>query len=330
MAAMRDVVVFAEPRVGFAFEMLDAFLRELDGRHGVSRVRVCVTSKEPVLFWQAAKSLLGFALKALFNPRAIGTFDRPQLMTMRAIARRYGAEVIEPPRNDINDPAFIRDLTAGDPVTHAVCFACLQIWRSDLLRAFDLAVNYHNGYLPDYKGLWATQWSVYRGEEYSGYAFHVMSETIDAGPIILRGRVAVPADAEPMAVGRAKRRAARNDLGKVLDAMESEDVNPMPQPGGGSYFSGKATMALRRIDEPSTLTAEEYDRRLRCFAPLQIKLGDTRYSVTALSPAGRRSPALSFKTADGVKLYPTRLHYLPTWLHRIGAGIPFWTFPTGD
>jgi Formyl transferase len=330
MAAMRSVIIFAEPRVGFAFVMLDALLRELDGRHGVSRVRVCVTSKEPVFIWQTAKSSLKFALKALFNPRAIGTFDRPRPTTMRAIARRYGVEVIEPPRFDVNDPAFVQNLTVGDPVTHAVCFACLQIWRPDLLKTFHLAVNYHNGYLPDYKGLWATEWSIYRREEFSGYAFHVMSETIDTGPIVLRGRVAIPADAVPVAVGRAKQQAAQNDLGKVLDAMESVDLNPTPQSGGGSYFSEKAARALRRIDDPSVLSAEEYERRLRCFAPLQIKLGDTHYPVTALSPAGRRSPALSFKTADGVKMYPTRLHYLPVWLYRTVASIPFWTFPVDD
>lgn len=330
MATMRGMIIFAEPRVDFAYEMLDALLRELDGRHGVCRVRVCVTSKEPALLWQGARSQLAFALKAFFNPRAIGTLDRPRLTTMRAIAQRYGAEVIEPPRYDVNDPTFVRNLKSGDSVTHAVCFACLQIWRPDLLRVFDLAVNYHNGYLPDYKGLWATEWSIYRGEEFSGYAFHVMSETIDTGPIILRNRVAVPAGAEPLAVGRAKRRAAKNDLGKVLDAMESADLNPIPQSGEGSYFSEKAARALRRIDDPTALTVEEYERRLRCFTPLQIKLGDAYYPVTALSPAGRRSPALSFKTADGVKLHPTRLHYLPTWLYRIMARMPFWTYPTDD
>lgn len=330
MAAMRDVIVFAEPQVGFAFEMLDALLQELDGRPGVGRVRVCITSKEPALLRRTVRPLLAFALKAIFNPRATSMFDRPRLTTMRDIARRYGAEVIEPPRHDVNDPAFVRDLAADGPVTHAICFACLQIWRPELLRVFDLAVNYHNGYLPDYKGLWATEWSVYRGEEFSGYAFHVMSETIDAGPIILRGRVSVPADAEPIAVGRAKLTSARRDIGKVLDAMESDDLDLTPQPDGGSYFSAKDTLALCRIDEPGALTAAEYERRLRCFAPLMIKLGDVDYSVTALSRVGRRSPALSFKTADGVELYPTRLHYLPTWLYRIAVAIPFWTFPRDD
>ena len=69
---------------------------------------------------------------------------------------------------------------------------------------------------------------------------------------------------------------------------------------------------------------------MRCFAPLQIKLGDIYYPVTALSPAGPRPSALSFKTADGMKLYPTRLHYLPTWLYRVMSGMPFWTFPADD
>ena len=73
----------------------------------------------------------------------------------------------------------------------------------------------------DYKGRWATHWSVYRGEEYSGYAFHVMDKGIDTGPIISRGRVPIQSNTSPAAVDRLKQKAARKDVGKVLDAMIS-------------------------------------------------------------------------------------------------------------
>jgi hypothetical protein len=48
--------------------------------------------------------------------------------------------------------------------TLALSLGCLQIFKPRLIDAFEMAVNYHDGYLPFYKGLAATAWSLYHRE----------------------------------------------------------------------------------------------------------------------------------------------------------------------
>jgi len=52
------------------------------------------------------------------------------------------------------------------------------------MSVFDVLVNYHNGLLPDYGGLYATRWSVYFNEDSTGFTFHRISDVLDGGPIL--------------------------------------------------------------------------------------------------------------------------------------------------
>jgi len=314
---MPDLIIFADPQIGFAPALLDSFLTALGERKSYRRVRVCVTSRDKPLWMHRTRFAMGYAVKALFNQDMRIRFFPGSFMTVTAVAQQHGVEIIEPPGFDVNGPAFIRRIERESTPTDALSVGCLQIWSPDLLGCFRRAVNYHNGYLPDYKGLWATRWSLYRGESYSGYAFHIMDATIDTGPVLLRGSVPVPRDGDPTPVEREKIAAACRDAGELLDAMQAETIEPQTQHGGGSYFSLRDTLALRRIDDPSTITAAEFERRLLYFPPLNVSLNGATVPVTAVrsvtSPKGR----LSFITADGVTLKATRLNYLPPWLFRL-------------
>ena len=313
------IIIFAEPRVPWVPSLLNAIVTALEERSDLDWVKVCATSQEASRIHLVGRSLSRFAVKALFNPRMAANYERPRMTTVTSVANSHGVELIRPPNYSINDPGFIRDLQARYRPTMALSLACLQIWSAELLEIFDLAVNFHNGYLPDYKGLWATHWSLYNGERFSGYAFHVMDAGIDTGPIIIRDRVPVKPDDSPIAVDRRKIKSARANIEKLLDAMISGSFDSMAQEKGGSYFSGRASVRLWTIDDPRALTANEFFRRLRCFAPLKIRFGEATYPVTSLRQArGRRWP-LSFVTADGVTLYPDRLQYVPTWLY-LAAG----------
>ena len=309
------LIVFAQPTVGWVPSLLDGVLEACKSNPNIEWVKVCITAEDIPRTKSAVRSLAGFAGKALFNPRAASGFDLPRFKTVTSVAKRHGAEIIVPPSYNINDPGFIRTLDARYAPTMALSLACLQIWRAPLLRVFDLAVNFHNGYLPDYKGLWATHWSVYKGEDFSGFAFHVMDEEIDTGPIILRGRVPIEQEDSSLQVERRKMTAARREVAPLLDAMLTGRFEAEVQPEGGSYFSGKASSEIWTINDPGALSAEELFRRLRCFAPLNIVIDGIRYPVSSLKTASRESELLAFKTADGITLSPNRLQYLPTWMY---------------
>jgi methionyl-tRNA formyltransferase len=309
------LIIFPGPSDGFAPSLLDGFLKALESRGEIDSVKICITSRDGSRFLFALRSLLIFSVKTLFNPREARNIRRPKIATVTTVAKRYGAETIEPPLYEINNPAFIRQLESRYEPTIGLSLGCLQIWGTSLLRIFDLAVNFHNGYLPNYKGLGATQWSIYRDEEYSGYAFHLMDKGIDTGPVICRGRVPIQSNMSPAAVDRLKYAAARKDVGNVLDGMISGQVESIVQPKGGSYFSGKDSEKIRTIDDPIKLTSEELHRRVHCFPQLTMQIEDVYYPVTSLMPVGKKVMPLSFVTADDVKLFPDRLRYVPTRLY---------------
>lgn len=314
---MHDLIIFAEPQVGFAPALLDSFLAALGNRQSYRRVRVCVTSRDRPLWIHRARFLMGYLVKALFNRSMRIPFYPGSFTTVTAIARKHGVEIVEPPGFDVNGAEFIRRIANESTRTDALSLGCLQIWSPALLGCFRRAVNYHNGYLPAYKGLWATRWSLYRGEAYSGYAFHLMDTTIDTGPILLRDCVPVPPGGDPVPVEREKLAAACRDAGKLLDAMQAETIEPLAQHDEGSYFSHRDTLALRRIGDPSAVSAAEFQRRLRYFPPLEVNLDSETLPVTAVRPTNATTHRLSFITADGAALEAIRLNYLPPWLFRL-------------
>lgn len=308
---MQRVVIFAGSTISWVPSILEAYLEAIRARDDITCVGVCLLPGKRPGFKVKATSLLAYATKLLFNIDNRNRFGLPVLTTVWDVARRYDLDIIDAPHGGINNPGFIRTLKEKFAPTLALSVGCLQIWGNELLRTFDTAVNYHNGYLPHYKGLWAGNWSIYQGEESSGYAFHVMEEGVDTGPIIVRGLVPILDVDSPASLERRKTESARKEVGKVLDGMLLGVMQPIPQSGEGSYFSERQSRPMWTIEDPADLSAEEFQRRLRCFAPLQISINGTSYPVTSLKPDQDKRASLSFETADGVSLHPHRIQYLP-------------------
>jgi len=58
-----------------------------------------------------------------------------------------------------------------------------------------IAVNYHDGPLPRYAGVFATSWAIYNGESAHGITWHVLEAGVDTGDILLQRRFPIdPAD----------------------------------------------------------------------------------------------------------------------------------------
>ena len=68
-----------------------------------------------------------------------------------------------------------------------------QIFRAPLLDACRRPINYHDGLLPNYRGVAATGWSIYRGESQSGFTFHRMASGSTGARSCVQGRVQVAA-----------------------------------------------------------------------------------------------------------------------------------------
>jgi methionyl-tRNA formyltransferase len=151
----------------------------------------------------------------------------------------------------------------------ALTFLCGQRYRPALLDALSYSANYHNGALPNYRGVYATNWSIYQNEPTTGFTFHRMDAKLDEGPILLAGEVPISADANLWEVEHEKTLAAAGCVPQVL-AMMVQRAPGTPQVGEGRYFSGLACRRMRTIPDPRALSGEELQRRARAFAALTL------------------------------------------------------------
>ncbi len=72
---------------------------------------------------------------------------------------------------------------------HLASIAHLSIVPADALRVVrGLAVNFHDGPLPELAGLNVTSWAILRGEKTHGVTWHVMTERADEGRILEQRR----------------------------------------------------------------------------------------------------------------------------------------------
>jgi methionyl-tRNA formyltransferase len=227
----------------------------------------------------------------------------PLRWTMARAARRAGVPLLHPP--SVNDPAFVAQMASLHPDV-TLTLGCLQLLGPELRAASGRTVNYHNGALPAYRGLAATAWSLYHGEEETGYAFHLVDGGTDTGPLLLEGFVPV-GERSLVELERAKLAAAAARLPALLDLLGA-GAEGRPQ-GSGTTFTHAQFRAAKVVPDPGALTLEELQRRLRAFEVVTLVLAGEPYEVTSLRPA-RRS-RLAFTTSDGSRVEPARFLHAP-------------------
>ena len=315
---MRNVVLFGDPLLAMARSQLEPFLRAVQEHQAFRVAAVVNTSMRPPAGWaesmgQPAKRRLMRA----FNPD-LAALLRPY-PSMEATAAQYGLKVTRPPGLNINALEFRTWASAIEEPRVAISLGCLQIFKQDLLDCFEQIINFHNGLLPDYRGLGATAWSLYNGEKRSGFSFHRMTAGLDDGPVLLDGSIDVADTTCPGALEAQKLEAAAKLAPSVLDAVHRNEPG-RTQPGGeGRVYTARDRRSIQRIEDPASLTAAEIRRRSRCFTELEICLGDGWWPVTAVSAGGR--PAIPNR--DGEPLGVERARFVPSWIYRAARAAGF-------
>ncbi|MFZ0428554.1 MAG: formyltransferase family protein [Acidobacteriota bacterium] len=239
-----------------------------------------------------------------------------QVPRFARLSKQFGVPILRVPRSTVNEArslARIRESGAD----WSLCFLSLAIFGPELLALLGRPVNFHNGSLPQYRGLRATCWSLYKGEQRSGYAFHYMARSIDAGPVLLQDSLPVREGATPRRLDFEKAVRAAERLPEIFDlvmggyAGESQAETPQ-------YFNRAAFEKIIAVDRPSELSSEELFRRLRAFEELRLNLNGTVYPVTRLCRSReKRSDPLDFDTSDGLRLRPCRFMHMPKAVYRL-------------
>ena len=316
------VVLFGDPRYRISTVLAEAAVRSAR-RCGVEVVAICDTGRRPPPGrWSVARELGATLVKRTFDTDLPIHVDRFTFANIYDVAWRSRVPLLVPPERNVNHPAFVRTLAVDLRVDWILSLACIQILKRALLAAVGRAINYHDGLLPTYRGVGATAWSIYNGEPTTGFTYHVMNERIDDGDILIQRAMPVRPGASVAEIDREKTARAAEQIPAVFEALLRGDPG-RPQVGEPSYFSAAAWRAIRVVDDPTTLTEDELQRRLRVFQYLELSFGGRRYEVTKLRRVdGVRPGPFAFPTSDGVLVEPTRFLHLPLALYRLYR--PMW------
>lgn len=235
-------------------------------------------------------------------------------LPLQGLAAKHRVPLL--PTSDANAPDLLDGIADGSALV------CLSLyWRqrlsAPLLGRFDCALNYHNGALPRFRGLAASNWSLYCGDRTSGYSVHRMDAGFDTGPVVCAGSVPVTPDDTPADLELRKARDAADRAPQILQALLDRSPG-QPQPGIGGEHTATARALATTVDHPGRLSRDEWFLRLRAFLLVRARVHGRWIGVTALSATHGPGP-LSFATADGHWLRVTAIDFWPAWLSRAAS-----------
>lgn len=318
---MDRLIIFGDSALPYSRMLAEAALQAAARVGNLRVVALCDTGNAPPLPrpLRLARKRLAAAMIVSFNRE----MSPPEMLlsadNIRDTARRHNLRFLVPPGRDINRREFIDLLKRDCRADLALSLGCRQIFGGRLLGTFERVVNGHDGLLPDYRGLYATAWSLYRGDGETGFTYHLMNEKIDRGNILLEDRMMVnPSSRRQDIIGEKMRRSCAK-MEELLSLMTSRSPG-RTQAEGGAYYGGREHRSITTIDAPSALTWDEIRRRMWAFGTLNMGLTGRRLEVTSLERAGEAAGAgrgAPFFTSDGVPVMATRFRHLPLRAYRL-------------
>jgi methionyl-tRNA formyltransferase len=319
--AQHRIVIFGAHSYFISNYLVEALLRIIKSRDDVQACLIVLTDRKLPRRSTIISTIVFFVREAmlkLFNRDHVVRVNKYWRSNLRQVGAQYGISVISPKGQDINSEAFLEGLTGWRP-TVGFSLVCPQIMRRKLIDLCGRIVNYHNGFLSGYRGVYSTEWSIYNRERQTGFAFHLIDDGIDSGPVLSEGAVAILEDRSTIDIEVEKTKKATEGLHEVVELALGTAADLPVATSKGAYYGLSETEKLLTIDCAALLPADEILRRLRIFGHLNVKIADTLIAnVTALREercAGRLR--LSFATRDSKVLRIYRISGRPVWLAKV-------------
>ncbi len=87
-----------------------------------------------------------------------------------------------------------------------------------------LAINYHDAPLPKYAGVHATSWAISNRERRHGISWHIMTDVIDGGDVLVQERVVVKCDDTAESLNLKCFQAAIKGFNELVDSIENNSI----------------------------------------------------------------------------------------------------------
>ena len=115
----------------------------------------------------------------------------------------------------------------------------LRLLSPDVLRLPKrAAINFHDGMLPAYAGLNTPVWALLNGEPQHGISWHLMTDRVDAGDLLLTRSFDLEADDSALSVNTNCFVAALDSFDALITGVATETITPQPQGDGTGHLYG--------------------------------------------------------------------------------------------
>lgn len=198
---------------------------------------------------------------------------------------------------DFNDADVVATLNAIKP---DIVFSVnnWDVIRAELLTIpGDGIINFHNGPLPDYRGVNVPSWAIINGEKCHGVSWHFVSAKIDAGDIVASKAFELSREETAISLTLRCIQAGLELFPPLLDQYAAGNLESCPQEEEGRYFSARAlppndgyldfNWTFEKLSAlVRGLTFRPFDN---LFTYPKIRLGSTTLLVSEITLCGGRS-----------------------------------------
>ncbi len=131
-------------------------------------------------------------------------------------------------------------------------------------RARVMAINFHDGPLPDRAGSNVPAWAILDGAQTHAVTWHAMTDRVDGGGTLVSRPVHIRDGDTAFSLNAACFEAGHAAFGDLLDMMKSGDLHPIPHEGARKWYAkAKRPDALGTLD--LTRDASSLDRLVRAL-----------------------------------------------------------------
>lgn len=225
------------------------------------------------------KTCLFYLIKKLFNP-----FDKNIILdNSTTFLKLIPKNILLLQTENINDYEFINKIKSLNP-DYAFLMGCPQILKKDIINCFDKIINYHNSYLPTYRGLDATSWAMTYYEIYTGYTFHYVNEKIDDGKIIFQEKIEINYSKSSFENEVIKTKKASENISKVLKLVFNK-FEGIDQIGKKSYFGEKQKKKLLSFTNLNNI--KKIQRLIKIWGAIEFLSKNEIIFITNLTKNGK-------------------------------------------